>query len=291
MSHSLPYYLGCPVWVCDAWVGSVYAGKSRSRWLGDYTRAFNAVEGNSTFYALPKADTVRRWADEAADGFRFVLKFPKAVTHEKQLLAVERETDEFLKLLAILHEADRLGPAMLQLPPYFAGSQLASLEAFLKRLPREFRFACEVRHADFFAAGPTEQTLDALLANHKINRVLFDSRPLFSAAATDEFEVESQGRKPKLPARFVATSDTPVVRLVGRDNVSLVAPWLEEWAEVVAGWLARGLTPYFFTHAPNNAYAPILAEMFHARLSKLVPKLPPLPTWPGKAVPKQQSLF
>ncbi len=289
--HHLPYYLGCPVWVCDAWVGSVYAHKSRSKWLGDYSRAFNAVEGNSTFYALPKADLVRRWAGEAPDGFRFVLKFPKAVTHDRQLVGAEFETDEFLKLLAILHEADRLGPAMLQLPPFFGGTQLVQLEAFLKRLPREFSYACEVRHSDFFAEGAAEHTFDALLAEHGVDRVLFDSRPLFSAPPTNDFEVESHRRKPRVPARFVTTGTSPVVRLVGRDNVSLVEPWLDEWAGVVADWLARGITPYFFTHAPNNAYAPMLAVMFHAMLSERVPDLAPRPAWPGLMVAKQQTLF
>ena len=289
--HTLPYYLGCPVWVCEAWVGSVYASKTRSRWLGDYAQAFNTVEGNSTFYALPKVDTVKRWAAEAAEGFRFVLKFPKTVTHEKQLLNAERETGEFLNLLVILHEADRLGPAMLQLPPYFAGSQLVELESFLRRLPREFSYACEVRHADFFAEGPAERTLDAILAQHGVNRVLFDSRPLFSAAAADEFEVESQGRKPKVPVRLVTTGNAPVVRMVGRNQVSLVTPWLDEWVDTVAGWLERGLTPYFFTHAPNNANAPILAQMFHAKLRERVPSLAELPAWPGLAVARQRELF
>ncbi len=289
--HALPYYLGCPVWVCDDWVGSVYAGKSRDRWLGDYTRAFNAVEGNSTFYALPTADTIKRWADEADDGFRFVLKFPKTITHEKQLLSAEYEADAFLQLLAILRDADRLGPAMLQLPPFFSGRQLPHLESFLKRLPRDFPFACEVRHADFFADGDIERSFEQLLAAHHVDRVLFDSRPLFSAPATDEYEVVSQQRKPNVPVRFHPTGSSPVVRLVGRDDVSLVIPWLDEWANIVADWLTRGITPYIFTHAPNNAYAPTLAEMFHTRVVDRAPNLPPLSPWPGRSVQKQQSLF
>jgi uncharacterized protein YecE (DUF72 family) len=286
-----PYYLGCPVWVCDAWVGSVYAGKSRTRWLADYTQAFNSVEGNSTFYALPKGETVERWADEAADGFRFVLKFPRTVTHDKMLFAAEHETEAFLSLLAILRRTDKLGPSMIQLPPYFDAAKLVNLEAFLARLPREFPYAVEVRHDDFFDSGPAEHALDALLAEYRVDRVLFDSRPLFSAPPTDDFEVESQGRKPQVPVRFTTTSGSPVVRFIARNDVPSVETWINEWVSVVADWLARGLTPYFFTHAPNNAFAPAVAALFHTRLMERVPDLPPLPAWPGQVVQKQQSLF
>lgn len=286
-----PYYFGCPVWVCDAWVGSVYAGKSRDRWLADYTRAFNSVEGNSTFYALPTADTVRRWADEAAEGFRFVFKFPRTVTHERQLVDAERDAEAFTSLLAILREADRLGPSMIQLPPSFDGAKLPQLEAFLAQLPREFSYAVEVRHPDYFGEGPLEQEFEAMLAEYGAARVLFDSRPLFSGPPTDEFEVESQGRKPRVPVRFTTTNTSPVVRLVGRNEVPMVEPWLDEWVAVVADWLARGIKPYFFTHAPNNAFAPAIAALMHAKLGERVASLPPLAPWPGQTVQRQKSLF
>lgn len=288
---ALPYYLGCPVWVCDAWVGSVYSGKSRSQWLADYTRAFNSVEGNSTFYALPKGETIERWADESTDGFRFAFKFPRTVTHDNLLLAAEHETEAFLSLLAILRKADKLGPSMIQLPPYFDATKLTSLEAFLARLPREYPYAVEVRHNDFFTGGAAEQAFDALLAEYRVDRVLFDSRPLFSAPPTDDFEVESQSRKPNVPVRFTTTSGSPVVRFIARNDVPSVAVWIDEWAGVVADWLAQGLTPYFFAHAPNNAFAPAVATRFHTQLMKRMPDLPSLAPWPGQTLQKQQSLF
>lgn len=288
---ALPYYIGCPVWICDAWVGSVYASKSRDRWLADYTRAFNSVEGNSTFYALPTADTVRRWVDESADGFRFLFKFPRSITHDRELLAAEQETDAFLSLLDILRQAGRLGPSMVQLGPSFDGHKLSQLEAFLARLPREFPYAVEVRHADYFDEGANEQTLDAMLAEYRVERVLFDSRPLFSSPPTDELEVKSQSRKPNVPVRQTVTNQSPIVRFVGRNDLATTTRWVDEWASILADWIARGLTPYFFAHAPNNAFAPPLATMLHKRLAEYVPTLPPLPTWPGSEVQKQRELF
>ncbi len=108
MTH-LPYYLGCPVWACESWVGDLYSGKSRKTWLGEYSRVFNTVEGNSTFYGLPAVSTVERWAAETQDGFRFALKFPGSVTHECQLVGGDTDTRIFLKLLNVLADADRLG--------------------------------------------------------------------------------------------------------------------------------------------------------------------------------------
>jgi uncharacterized protein YecE (DUF72 family) len=84
MSASIPkYYLGCPVWACEKWKGTLFTSSApRASWLTEYSTVFNTVEGNSTFYALPALDTVRRWADSVPSGFRFALKFPQVISHE-----------------------------------------------------------------------------------------------------------------------------------------------------------------------------------------------------------------
>lgn len=285
------YYLGAPVWACPDWVGSLFTSKDRCRWLGEYSAAFNTVEGNSTFYGVPEPETFARWAEESADGFRFCLKFPSAISHERELVGAAGETDEFLDRLWLLHKADRLGPTLLQLPPSFAGDQLPSLAAYLADLPPELPVAVEVRHADYFDRARNERALDAALAKAGADRALFDSRPLFSAPPTDPIEQASQGRKPRSPHRTTVTGSTPMLRFIGRNQLGRIDPWIEEWTEVVAGWIEAGLTPYVFTHAPDDAKAPLFAERFHAALKKRVPTLPDLPPWPGRSMPKQQSLF
>lgn len=287
----MTYYLGCPGWAAEDWVGSFYSTSNRQRWLGQYSGVFNAVEGNSTFYGLPKLETVRRWAAETAPGFQFVLKFPKAISHDRQLRNAGRETDEFLEVLRILHEADKLGPAFLQLPPFFDGQQLTELELYLRQLPTEFHYSVETRHADFFDQGSVEREFAQLLAGLKIDRMLFDSRPLFSTAPTDKLEVIAQQRKPRSPVRQTVTASRPVLRLVGGNDVAAVRPWMEQWAKIVARWVADGLTPYVFTHAADNQFAPQAAEQFHAILAEQVPSLTPLAEWPARLVQQQQALF
>ncbi|MFO0818202.1 MAG: DUF72 domain-containing protein [Pirellulales bacterium] len=294
-SPLLPYHLGCPVWACPEWSGSIFRVNSpRREWLRQYSQAFNTVEGNSTFYAIPSLDTARRWAADTASGFRFALKFPQVISHERQLEACDTELRVFLEVVAILAAADRLGPTFLQLSASFGPDRLATLTRFLERLPAEFPYAVEVRHPAFFAAGDDEQALDELLAHRGVDRVLFDSRAIFDGPPADEHEAESQRRKPRVPLRRTVTGRRPLVRFVGRDDIERSRGMLVEWAPVVAGWIKNGLEPYFFTHAPCDAFAPAMAAMFHEALQAELPQLEQLPEPPGrKSSPtlRQRELF
>ncbi|QDT55467.1 hypothetical protein Pan44_35100 [Caulifigura coniformis] len=295
MSERLPYFIGCPVWTSPAWKGTVYRAKApRSQWLGDYSRVFPTVEGNTTFYALPSVETARRWAAETEPGFRFALKFPQAVSHERRLTDCTVETRAFLQVLDVLQAADRLGPSFLQLPPTFDASEFPKLQSFLKRLPAGFPYAVEVRHRDYFDQGRAETALDQLLMERGVDRVLFDSRPLYSSPPVTEAEKASQTRKPRSPFRTTVTGPRPMVRVVGRDKVDQTIPWLTDWADTVSGWIRSGLEPYVFTHAPDDAFAADMAETFHDLLRARLPQMAPLPTWPGRAelqAPRQQTLF
>lgn len=295
MVNQLPYRLGCPVWACDAWVGSLYSTKDRRRWLGEYSAVFGTVEGNSTFYALPADDVVARWADEAAPGFRFALKTPAAITHEHQLANAEALTADWIDRLRTLQAADLLGPTLLQLPPFFAGSQFGDLVRFVEAWPVDLPLAVEPRHDDYFdsAHGDAgyEQDFDALLREHGVDRAIFDSRALFHAPPDDEIERVSQGRKPNPPHRVTVTGRRPFVRFVGRNNRRLAQTWIAEWASTLAGWIGQGMQPYLFCHSPNDTFAPEFCEDLHAALQQRLPGLPDFPPWPGREAPKQRSLF
>ena len=63
----LPYFIGCPSWSENAWREYLYPADARSSdYLGLYSQVFNAVEGNTTFYARPSTATVQRWAEIAS---------------------------------------------------------------------------------------------------------------------------------------------------------------------------------------------------------------------------------
>lgn len=257
-----PIRIGCPVWSCPHWRGKVYSQKSpRDRWLKEYSQVFTTVEGNSTFYGIPETDTFKRWGNETADGFRFVLKFPRVISHELKLVRAELETDQFLAGLDILHDSGKLGPSFVQLPPSFGPEGIGVLGDYLSQLPTQFPYAVEVRHEKFFQE-PYENELNLMLQEFGIDRVIFDSRPLFSETASDEIEAVSQQRKPNVPVVKKITGTRPILRLVGRNNLGLVQPWIDEWKVECENWISNGLEPYIFTHTPDDRFAPDFAEMF-----------------------------
>ena len=118
MSAALPYYLGCPSWSEAAWRATLYPQDTRpTEFLSRYTEVFNAVEGNTTFYARPSEQTVARWAQVMPAHFRFCAKLPRDISHSEDLCQQLDEVTQFRQLLAPLGE--RVAPYWLQLPASF----------------------------------------------------------------------------------------------------------------------------------------------------------------------------
>ena len=80
------YFLGCPEWSRPEWKGSLLPTRTRpADFLAGYARVFNTVEGNTTFYALPRSDVVERWKESTPSDFRFCFKFPRSISHDRKL--------------------------------------------------------------------------------------------------------------------------------------------------------------------------------------------------------------
>ncbi|MBU1329590.1 MAG: DUF72 domain-containing protein [Gammaproteobacteria bacterium] len=270
----LPYFLGCPSWNEAAWRGSVYPADLRpADRLEHYCRLFNAVEGNTTFYARPAADTVARWAEVMPATFRFCAKLPRDISHEGDLRDQLAATRTFLELLAPL--GARVAPLWLQLPASFGPQRLGELgdwlEAFASRA-----LAVEVRHPAFFAKGDEERALNRLLHGLGVERICLDSRALFSCQSNDPAVLHAQAKKPRLPIRPTAFSQAPQVRFIGGPDLEANQAFLEPWVDKVAGWIEQGLTPYVFLHTPDNQLAAAQAQRFHASLQTRLTDLPAL---------------
>lgn len=290
--------IGCPVWAHAPWVGRFFSADARREdFLRQYASVFGTAEGNATFYGLPSAATVARWAEEASEGFRFCFKFPRTISHDAQLAGPGAgdgaETRRFFERLAPL--GGRLGPFFLQLHQSFDARRLPVLRAFLETLPGEFSYAVEVRHGDFYDEGRNERALDSLLGERGVDRVIFDTCALFASKATDEATLDAKRRKPRSPVRLTATGQRPFVRFVGDPEMARNDAPLQAWAEVVARWLGEGREPYFFTHLPDDVDAPALGRDLQRRLHALAPdKVPPPPAWPCELGPRpaeQLGLF
>lgn len=281
-------YLGLPQWSHPAWPGQLLGvGARPAEHLAHYAQVFNTVEGNTTFYASPTPETVRRWADAVPPQFRFSFKFPKEISHQSDLVSAGKQVAAFITLLGPLH--GQLGLLKLQLPARFGPAGLPRLAAFFEGLPPDFTYALEVRHPDFFAKGEAERALNRLLMDKGINRIMLDSRPLFSVpaslAAKNAALVDAQGKKPRLPVHLLATANSPVVRLIGlphpEDNHPFLPSWLPHWQQ----WLAEGKNLYLFIHTADNARAPELAR----QVSRLLGQ--EMAPWPGENDRARQGLL
>jgi uncharacterized protein YecE (DUF72 family) len=279
--NPLPYYLGAPLWANAHWKGTLFGVDAKpADFLAQYARVFNAVEGNTTFYAVPSADMVRRWVDATPESFRFSFKFPRTITHQHHLIHAAKETQEFLQRMQPLGQ--RLNGLMVQLPASFSPNALSMLEAFLRSLPVDYRYAVEVRHPAFFTHTESRATFNALLESLGVDRVIFESRPVHAAPPLDEATREAQQRKPRLPVQLDATADQPVLRYIGHPVLEANHPWLDRWVAQTARWLEEGRHPRIFLHTPNNDLAPELARLFHQQLQVKLPGLPDLPVFAGE---------
>jgi uncharacterized protein YecE (DUF72 family) len=272
------YYLGCPVWSNRDWIGQLFTANAKpDEFLRQYSAVFNTVEGNNSFYGLPQLNTVLRWRDEAAPGFRFCFKFPRVISHERRLRTVAAETTEFFNRLSPLASTGHLGPCFLQLPPSFGPMDLSALGDYLVALPTEFQCAVEVRHRAFFAKGEEERQLNRLLLDRGVDRVMLDSRALFSADPTDPNTQTAQGKKPRLPVHAISLGQRPFIRYIGHPDPEANRPFLEPWLDKLELWLNEGREPYFFAHTPNNRQAPRLAQRVHQWLRARCPAVGELP--------------
>ncbi|MGK7906144.1 MAG: DUF72 domain-containing protein [Synechococcus sp.] len=288
-SGSGRFFLGCAVWAFRGWLGDFYPTGSRSgEFLKLYAERLTAVEGNTTFYSTPTEEMVSRWADLTPASFRFCPKLPRNITHRERLVPRGDAALAFIDRMQGL--GNRLGPLFAQLPPSYGPEQIADLAAFLSHWPIKVPLAVEVRHPDWFAA-PHSRNLNRLLAQHKVGRVLLDTRPIYSGV--DDPQATSPRRKPKVPLQPTVTHSFAFVRYISHPDSRRNERYWTEWCDRVKEWLDRGTDVYFFVHCPQEVHSPRFAKAIQYRLENKGTALPPLPwdTVESTATEAQLSLF
>lgn len=288
------FYIGCPIWSHKEWVGSFFPARTPpGDFLRLYSRQLSTVEGNTTFYAVPNAEIIARWRAETPPEFRFCPKLPRDISHSSDLAATRASTLAFTERMSGLGE--RLGPMFLQLPPTFGPAQARQLETWLSFWPTALRLAVEVRHPAFFEKEHAA-TLNALLNQHNVARVIMDTRPIRVGPAEEQGLLQARERKPDLPVYPAITTDFVFLRYIGHMNSAINAPFLDTWASKLAQWLERGLTLYVFCHCPFELHSPDICRELSQCLSKLT-TLPALPlahaqnVQPPEGTPEQGTLF
>jgi uncharacterized protein YecE (DUF72 family) len=142
--------IGCSGWSYEGWKGNFYPKKMENKdYLPYYSKFFKFVEVDSTYYHIPSRSTVRGWKDKTPEDFKFSLKFPKVITHEKKL-------EDIVKPLSILFYAlepliEKTLTLLIQLPPFLTEKKgLTPLQYMVRYLDKRFRYSLEVRHSSWF---------------------------------------------------------------------------------------------------------------------------------------------
>jgi len=277
------YYTGCAVWAFKGWLGEFYPGGSKA---GDFLKLYcdrmTTVEGNTTFYSLPNAATVNRWANTMPASFRFCPKLPRIYSHQGKLMPFVEPSLSFLQSLAPLGQ--RLGPLFIQLPPSYSPALQPDLREFLAQWPRQRQpVAVEVRHLDWFQE-PHATRLNQMLEAMGVGRVLLDTRPIYDGINTpeDDPQIGSERKKPQVPLQPVVTAPFTIIRYISHPRLGVNQPYFQEWVPRFRGWLQAGQDIYFFAHCPQEEKSPAIARAVYHHLQQAGTNLPELP-WDGVA--------
>jgi uncharacterized protein YecE (DUF72 family) len=141
-------YIGTSGWSYKHWRGTFYPKDLKIKdEFAYYTQYFDTVEINNSFYRLPKEETLQAWKDNVPEGFVYVVKASRFITHMKKLLDPAQSTQLFFDRMSILK--DKIGAILFQLPPVMK-CDYKRLEDFLAHLSPAFRYVFEFRNSDWY---------------------------------------------------------------------------------------------------------------------------------------------
>lgn len=172
--------VGCQGWLYHDWTTkpggvSVFypVGTRAEEMLALYARAFRSVEVDSTFYAIPSAQTLRNWAQRTPEGFTFSPKLLQEITHTEGLRGENsrRLLEDFCERIRTL--GAKLGVVLIQLPPQFVGTpeNRHALREFLPLLPKDMRWSIEFR-----SYGWTDEETADVLREHALAPTLVEGQ-------------------------------------------------------------------------------------------------------------------
>ncbi|MGN6708831.1 MAG: DUF72 domain-containing protein [Candidatus Nitrosocosmicus sp.] len=188
-------YVGCSGWSYKGWVGTFYPSSLENKnWLSYYSKFFKFVEIDSTFYSIPSRFITRGWKDKTPSDFKFALKFPKIITHDKKMENISKELSVFFSNIEPL-----LGKTLfllIQLPPFLTENEgFDSLQDLINRRDRRFDYAIEFRDPSWF--------------NDKVYDFLKNNKITLAWSVRDEL---------KTPP--IITSDQIYIRFIGDRSIN-----------------------------------------------------------------------
>ena len=246
-STRAPIRIGAQGWNYDAWLGGFYPSGTRATdFLSVYARAFDTVEVDSTFYAIPPEKTIEGWVKRTPDNFLFTLKLPQSITHERRLRASQEQTALFIARARGL--GPKLGPILMQMGPDFGIEEYPALVAYLATWPRDVPVAIEFRRRAWI-----NKDVHAMLVEHGVSLALSEGPwiPRETLLALAE--------KPTAPFHYIRWMG-PDRAITDHSHVQVDrSREIEEWARVMMRVAEAGRAVYAYSsnyyagHAPQTA--------------------------------------
>lgn len=232
-------YVGCAKWN-KADLKGFYPRGTKDE-LTYYSRQFNSIELNATFYNSPDKNQVITWKEKTPENFKFFPKIPQSVSHYRRLNDVKNLTEEFTDSVSMFEE--KLGMVFLQMIDNFKPKFIDRIESFAQDFPKGIPLAIEVRNEDWFRGEIFDAYYEILKKNDITNII-----------------VDAAARRDMLHMRL--SNGAAFIRYVGANHKSDYSR-LEDWVEKIKAWRAQGLQKlYFFIHQNVEKESPLLAEHF-----------------------------
>jgi uncharacterized protein YecE (DUF72 family) len=141
------FFVGTSGWTYDHWRGRFYPQDlPKKGWFDYYSSQFSVVEVNATFYRNFKDQTYHNWRERAPQGFGYVLKAPRLITHRKYLVDVDDDIRAFYQSGSLLQ--DKFEMILLQVAPN-TPYDLERLQVALSAFPDPGKVAVEFRRSEW----------------------------------------------------------------------------------------------------------------------------------------------
>lgn len=230
--------IGTSGWSYYHWKKIFYPeGLANTKWLQYYSNYFNTVELNSSFYKLPKKQSIVNWANKTPDKFVFSVKASRFITHIKRLTDIKESLETFLD--AISNLGNKLGPILFQLPSNFI-KDTATLNGFADLLSSDYQYVIEFRHPSWF-----DDEIFSILHEKNI-AVCISSSPA------------AGGSSPNFPYSETITANFVFIRMHGSTQLygSKYNPSeMNSWAKKIKKWHKQNLNTYIYFNNDSFGYA------------------------------------
>ena len=246
-SKLMNVYVGCAKWNKSD-LKKFYPRGTKDE-LSYYSRQFNSIELNATFYSMPSRQQVITWRDKAPNGFRFFPKVTQSISHMRRLNDVQMLTDEYCDNISNFE--DKLGIVFLQLHANFKYKNFDRLVSFIENFPKAIPLAVELRNTEWFNDTAISNEAYELFEKHQVTNIV----------------VDTAGRRDLLHMRL--TTPKAFIRYVGANNPQSDRERLDDWINRFKIWVDLGLRDiYFFVHQNIELESPFLSAYFIERVNK-----------------------